>query len=373
MLGRGDTLAGYRIDDVIGMGGMAIVYRAEQVSLGRAVALKVLSPQLSRDEEFRERFRREGKHAAALHHPNVVTIFDSGEADGRLFLAMLLVEGTTLAEKMSSERLSADETLSVLAPIASALDAAHALGLVHRDVKPQNILLDRGARPYLADFGIAKGSAATAGLTATGGFVGSLNYAAPEQIRGEPATAATDVYALAAVLYQCLTGQVPYPRDTDASVMYAQLHEPPPRLPNRWPQAGELSNVIARGLAKQPSDRYPEAGQLMEDAAALIAGMPGSLHAASPPFPMTQTSGHGSATGADPRSATSYMAGIDPTAVQPARRPRDHETATSPRASARSARVLPPNAGDQTTADRHRQTTGRHPGGGCGQSPPQSS
>lgn len=286
MLGRGDMIAGYRVDDMIGVGGMAIVYRAEQVSLGRRVALKVLSPRLGGDEAFRERFRREGKSAAALHHPNVVTIFDSGEAEGRLFIAMLLVEGSTLAEVMAGAGLSADETVSLLRPIGSALDAAHALGLVHRDVKPQNVLLDEAGHPYLADFGIAKGSAGVGGLTPTGGFVGSLNYAAPEQIRGGAATATTDVYALSAVLYQCLTGQVPFTRDTDASVMYAHLHELPPRLAAGSPQADELSRILARGMAKDPKGRYAHAGELMADAAALLSKMDTAARHTRPAFPI---------------------------------------------------------------------------------------
>jgi serine/threonine protein kinase len=287
MLGRGDMIAGYRIDDMIGAGGMAIVYRAEQVSLGRRVALKLLSQQLGRDEAFRERFRREGKHAAALHHPNVVTIFDSGEADGQLFMAMQLVAGSTLAETLEKDTLSADETLALLGPIGNALDAAHELGLVHRDVKPQNILLDRSGHPYLADFGIAKTSASSAGLTATGGFVGSISYAAPEQICGDPITAAVDVYAFTAVLYQCLTGQVPYVRETDASVMYAHLHDPPPSLPDDSPQASRLNEIIARGMAKTPTDRYARASHLIMDATKLIAGMDAGTRHATPAFPLT--------------------------------------------------------------------------------------
>jgi len=319
MPGVGDMVAGYRIDSMIGAGGMATVYRAEQVSLGRQVALKLLSPQLGRDEQFRERFRREGRHAAALHHAHVVTIFDSGEADGQLFMAMQLVEGSTLAETLGREPLSADETVALLRPIGSALDAAHDLGLVHRDVKPQNILLDHSNHPYLADFGIAKTSTSSAALTATGGFVGSLNYAAPEQICGDPVTAAADVYAFTAVLYQCLTGQVPYVRETDASVMYAHLNDPPPRLPDDSPQASELNRIIACGMAKSPADRYASAGEAIGDAVALIDRLDAGTRHASPLFPLGATTRAPAAdTGEDaPRRSTRTAGTVRSGATRP--------------------------------------------------------
>jgi hypothetical protein len=358
MLARGDTLAGYRIDDIIGVGGMAIVYRAEQVSLGRPVALKVLSPELSNDEAFCERFRREGKHAAALHHPNLVTIFDSGEADGRLFLAMQLVDGSTLAATMAGRSLSADETMFLLTPIGSALDAAHAMGLVHRDVKPQNILLDLSGHPYLADFGIAKGVAGTAGLTATGGFVGSLNYAAPEQIRGETVTAAADTYALTAVLYQCLTGQVPYPRDTDASVMYAHLHDAPPSLSSGTSVAAAMSRVIARGMAKEPADRFSQVGGMIREATAVVAGMSPAERQGAPPFPFAHASTTRGAEATEPYSQDSTTANVvrTPVALPHARSSRD-VTAVQP-AAANPAPMpggAPPLTGDRTTADRRRE------------------
>ena len=217
---------------------MAIVYRAEQVSLGRLVALKVLSHKLTRDEIFRERFRREGTHAASLEHPNIVPVYDSGEQDGLLYIAMRLVEGTNLAELIQARGLAAEQTIEILRPIASALDTAHAAGLIHRDVKPQNVLITSLGHPYLADFGVAKGSN-TYSLTDTGGFVGSINFASPEQITGVTLTPASDIYALAAVLYQCLTGHAPYPRETDAGVMHAHLHEPPPTL------QGPLTGTVA--------------------------------------------------------------------------------------------------------------------------------
>jgi predicted Ser/Thr protein kinase len=286
LLRSGDVIGGFRIDDVIGVGGMAIVYRAEQVSLGRPVALKVLSSRLTSDTVFRERFRREGTHAAALEHPNIVPVYDSGEQDGNLYIAMRLVEGTNLAELIQTRGVTADQTIELLRPIASALDTAHASGLIHRDVKPQNILITSKGHPYLADFGVAKGSN-TQGLTATGGFVGSVNYASPEQIRGLTLTAASDVYALTAVLYQCLTGEVPFPRETDAGVMHAHLNDPPPSLPTLTGADSDFHTVLARGMAKDPGARYGHAGDLINAAALSVGRLPIAKRTSVPAFPPT--------------------------------------------------------------------------------------
>jgi serine/threonine protein kinase len=285
LLRSGDVIGGFRIDDVIGIGGMAIVYRAEQISLGRLVALKVLTSKLTRDEVFRERFRREGTHAAGLEHPNIVPVYDSGEQDGNLYIAMRLVEGTNLAELIQTRGVTADQTIELLRPIASALDTAHAAGLIHRDVKPQNILITSHGHPYLADFGVAKGSN-TEGLTATGGFVGSVHYASPEQIKGLTLTPASDVYALTAVLYQCLTGHVPFPRETDAGVMHAHLHDPPPTLPAVSSGAdSDFHTVLARGMAKDPGARYGHAGDLINAAALCVNRLPTESRKAVPAFP----------------------------------------------------------------------------------------
>lgn len=281
ILAPGESLGGFRLGEVIGVGGMAVVYRATQLSLDREVAVKVLSPELTTDEVFSERFRREGTHAAQLDHPNIVPIYDAGEDQGRLFLAMRLVEGMTLAERMRTRPLSAAETLEMLRPIADGLDAAHAIGLVHRDIKPQNILVTDGGHPYLADFGVAKG-VESAGLTASGGFVGTLHYAAPEQILGSATTTATDVYALTAVLFHCLTGTVPYPRDTQAGVIYAQVNQPPPQLP--LAEALEFNLVIARGMAKVASDRYPSAGELIAAAEHAVRSLPPDCLSRRPAF-----------------------------------------------------------------------------------------
>ncbi|MGA2012181.1 MAG: protein kinase [Solirubrobacteraceae bacterium] len=279
ILSPGESLGGYRIIDVLGFGGMAIVYRAEQISLGREVALKVLSPELGEDEVFRERFRREGKNVAALDHAHIVTVHDSGEADGRLYLAMRLVDGATLAVRIRSHLPNAQRVLDILGPIADALDTAHSIGLVHRDVKPQNILLSSRGDVYLADFGVAR-SRQTDGLTDTGAFVGSCNYAAPEQALGEPATPATDVYSLAVVMFQCFTGEVPYRGDTAPAVLMAHISAPPPVITG--PEARGFSAIFARGLAKDPVMRFPSAGEMIEAAAGVIARLTPAEQSAAP-------------------------------------------------------------------------------------------
>jgi predicted Ser/Thr protein kinase len=272
MLSRGDILGRYEIEDMIGIGGMAIVYRAKQLTLNRSVALKLLAAELTSDD-FQERFRREGKLAASLDHPNIVPVYDADESEGRLFIAMRLVEGETLADRVrQGGAIPPSKTLSLLKPIASALDAAHDAGLVHRDVKPQNILLGRRDHPYLADFGIAKGDASSTSLTSAGAFVGTVNYASPEQILGYELTGRTDVYALTAVLYECLAGRVPFLRDTDVAVLHAHLHDQPPGLPDSGDGSLETVNaVIARGLAKDPADRFRSAGELLEAAELALA------------------------------------------------------------------------------------------------------
>ena len=266
----GQTIAGYRLEEVIASGGMGVVYRATQLSLGRTVALKVLAPHLSSDPEFRERFRREAALQARFEHPNVVTVYEAGESDEGLFLALKLVEGTDLRRLIESGDLSPERALRLLAQIAAALDAAHEAGLVHRDVKPQNVLVDGRDHAYLADFGLTK-SGDTGALTRTGTYVGSLDYVSPEQVRGEAVTGASDRYALAAVLYECLSGEVPFPRDTEAALLYAHVSEPPPRLSERRPELpAELDGVVLRGLAKEPAERYPTAEALVADAQAAL-------------------------------------------------------------------------------------------------------
>jgi Protein kinase domain len=266
MLAAGTTIAGYRIEGRIGAGGMGVVYEATQLSLGRTVALKVIAPHLSADAGFAERFRHEAMVQAGLEHPNVVPVHETGEAEEGLYLAMKLVRGPSLRQLILDGELSASRALRILAQAAAALDASHDAGLIHRDVKPQNILVDERDHAYLADFGLIK-AVGGGGPTRTGQYLGTLDYVSPEQIRGEPLTPASDIYALAAVLYECLTGEVPFWRDTEAAMLYAHLSDPPPRLMERRAELPPaLDAVIARGLAKQPSERYASASQLVADA-----------------------------------------------------------------------------------------------------------
>ena len=262
----GDQVAGYRIESVLGRGGMGVVYAATQLSLNRMVALKVLPVDLRDDPVFRARFRREGEIQASIDHPNIVTVYEAGEADEGLFIAMRLVRGSTLKQLIAAGEVDGERALRLLGPIADALDHAHAAGLTHRDVKPQNILVGDGDHPYLADFGLMR-SATEPGLTKTGQFVGTVDYIAPEQIRGEQASVATDIYALTAVLYECLSGQVPYPRPSEHAVLFCHLSEPPPRVTEQRPELPPaLDDVIARGMAKEPEERPSSATELVTDA-----------------------------------------------------------------------------------------------------------
>jgi protein kinase-like protein len=262
VLQTGATIAGYRIEGVVGSGGMGVVYEATQLSLDRTVALKVLAPHLGADPAFRERFRREAMLQAALDHRHIVTVHEAGESAEGLFIATRLVRGRNLKQLIESG-LAPARALAILDQVAAALDAAHAAGLVHRDVKPQNVLVDDNDYAYLADFGLIK-DAREPGLTQAGEYVGTLDYVSPEQIRGEPMTTASDLYAFAGVLYECLSGEVPFPRDTEAALLYAHLSEEPPRLTElRAELPPALDAVVERGLAKDPGDRFGSGAELV--------------------------------------------------------------------------------------------------------------
>ena len=265
MLEKGTQLAGYRIEGILGQGGMGTVYEATQLALDRVVALKLLASHLSDDVIFRDRFRREGQIQARLEHPHIVTVYEAGETDEGLFIAMRLVRGRTLKDMIVARELDAGRTLRILAPVAEALDDAHDMGLTHRDIKPQNILVGGRDHAYLADFGLTKG-ATEKSLTKSGYFVGTLDYVSPEQIKGERATGASDVYSLAGVLYECLTGVVPFPKESEAAVLYAHVMDDPPTLTEHRPELPQqLDEVIARAMAKDPAERHPSGALLIEE------------------------------------------------------------------------------------------------------------
>ena len=272
MLAEGTTVAGYRIVATLGQGGMGVVYEATQLSLMRTVALKLLAAHLSEDVTFRERFRREGQIQAAIDHPNIITVYEAGESEHGLFMAMRLVRGPTLRELILAGELDAGRTMRILRPVADALGTAHRAGLIHRDVKPQNVMVGARDHPFLADFGLTKGPT-EASLTRTGQVVGTLHYISPEQIKGERATVRSDVYALTAVLYECLTGVVPFPVESEAALLYAHISGPPPRITEVRPELpGGLDDVIAWGMAKDPAQRYGSALELIDKAERALAG-----------------------------------------------------------------------------------------------------
>jgi serine/threonine protein kinase len=269
----GTEVAGFRIESVLGRGGMSVVYVAEQMRLGRKVALKVLTTELAWDEQFRERFVRESHIAATIDHPNIIPIYDAGEADGLLYIAMRFVQGPDLKEILKRGNLGVGRTIFIVEQLASALDAAHAHALVHRDVKPGNILLEESTdHAYLTDFGVAKQTTAR-GLTSTGHFLGTVEYAAPEQIEGGPVDARTDVYALGCVLYECLTSSPPFSHGTEHAVLHAHLVDPPPSVSRVRPELPHaFDGVIATAMAKVPDDRFASCGELAHAARNAASG-----------------------------------------------------------------------------------------------------
>ena len=261
----GQVIQGCRIEAEIGRGGMGVVYRAEQLRLGRKVALKLLSPGLTGDQDFRRRFERESRIAASMEHPHATPVYEAGETDGRLFILMRYVSGTDLGALIAREGgLDPARAARILDQVGSALDAAHSRGLVHRDVKPANVLLTgEGAEEhtYLSDFGLTKDASSQSAVTHTGQWVGTVDYVAPEQLDGRPIDARTDVYALGCLLFEALSGEVPHP-GPEMATMWAHMHKPPRPLGDRRPDLAMFDPVVARAMAKEPADRYPSAGDL---------------------------------------------------------------------------------------------------------------
>ena len=298
-LTAGSRVAGYLLEKLAGVGGMAVVYRARDERLGRVVALKLLAG----DEVVRKRFVREARAVAAVDHPHIIPVYEAGEAEGVLFIAMRFVAGDDLRVVVSREgALWPRRAVAFISPVASALDAAHDAGLVHRDVKPANMLVDVGpGRPehvYLSDFGVARGVMSSSGLTRAGQFLGTPDYAAPEQISGRDVDGRADQYALACVAYTLLSGTVLFRREVPMAVLYAHLSVPPPRLTAARPELPDAVNqVLARALAKEPDDRYDSCGAFADalrealglepydpSRSAAASAMPSSRNAATAPL-----------------------------------------------------------------------------------------
>jgi serine/threonine protein kinase len=297
-LRAGSRVAGYTIEEQIGRGGMAVVYRASDSRLDRTVALKIMAPELASDTAFRQRFIREMRAAAAVDHPNIVPVFDAGEADGALFIAMRYVSGQDVRTLLDTEqRLTAPRAARLIAQAASALDEAHSHGLVHRDVKPGNMLVASGQPDhlYLSDFGLSKQDVSSAPITLTGQFLGTLDYMAPEQIEGHHVDGRADLYALACTAFEMLTGEPPFRRDQGVAVLWAQLQAPAPSLRAKRPDLPPaVDAVIARALAKSPDDRYPSCtvfAQALAAACGADGGQAGRADpggVATPPGPPTE-------------------------------------------------------------------------------------
>ena len=289
-LALNSTFASYKIERLVGRGGMGAVYEARRLSDDAPVALKLVLGEHAQNARFLARFEREGRLASRLTHPHLVPLYEAGTENGVPFLAMAYVEGTDLyAAVVERERLHPVTVARIVSQVGSALDAAHAEGLVHRDVKPGNILLERRRdeiHAYLTDFGLSKHVESTSGVTGTGQWVGTVDYAAPEQVQAQDTDARTDVYALGCVLYRALAGSVPYPRDRDVDKLVAHLSDPPPKVTaavTGVPAAFDA--VVAKAMAVRQQDRFQSAGELGE--AALDAARDAAPEPANPvPFPV---------------------------------------------------------------------------------------
>jgi ABC-type transport system substrate-binding protein/tRNA A-37 threonylcarbamoyl transferase component Bud32 len=273
----GTIIAGFRVESLLGEGAMGTVYLAEETTTGRRVALKLLAPELASDERFRSRFLRETELAASLDAPHVVPTLASGEEGGTLYLAMAHVEGSDLRKLLRSEgRFDPRRAVDLITQVASALDTAHAAGLVHRDIKPANILVeqtDEGEKAYVCDFGLARHVTSVSSLTSDRGFVGTIDYVPPEQVEGGTVDGRADVYSLGCVLFECLSGERPFDRESELSVLFAHLNDPPPRITELRPDLpAAFDAVFEIALAKSPDQRYSTCGELARGARAGLQG-----------------------------------------------------------------------------------------------------
>ncbi len=266
----GTRLAGYRLEALLGRGGMGVVYRAHDLALDRNVALKILSPELAEDVRFRERFLTESRLAASIDHPNIIPVYDAGEVAGELYIAMRFVDGSDLKKLLAEGPVPKERTVAIVSQVAAALDAAHERGLVHRDVKPSNVLLDERGHVYLADFGLSRRLGEPGAALGAAQSLGTIDYVAPEQIRGEEVDGRADLYSLGCLLHECLTGTPPFARPTDSAVLYAHLEEEPTAPPG-------LEDVIPRALAKSPDDRYRTCAEFVAEARSALGLEPKRL------------------------------------------------------------------------------------------------
>jgi hypothetical protein len=312
MVDQGTVVGSYRIEALLGRGGMGTVFRSRHIDSGRVVALKILAERLDAAPGLSARFRSEGRAQASLEHPHVVTVYEAGESEHGLYLAMRLIDGPPLVDLIRERSLDAGRSLDLLGQIAGALDAAHAAGLVHRDVKPHNVLVGPGDHAYLADFGLTRGGG-EASVTASGAIVGTVSYLAPEVVRGGEAGPASDRYAFAAMAFECLTGTVVFPRTSNTAVLFAHANDPPPRIGARRAELGdELDDLFERALAKDPSERPASARELVE---AIRRGLERSDAGELPPPPPAGAAALRHDTTSDP-------AVLNGAAVRPATRRR---------------------------------------------------
>ncbi len=373
----GSTVAGCRLEAVAGRGGMGVVYRATQIALQRPVAVKAIAPQFAQDEAFRERFQRESQIAASIEHPNVIPVYEAGDLEGSLYLIMRWVDGTDLRELISSSgRLTPERAVQLLRPVASALSAAHRRGLVHRDVKPANVLIARGEdqddeHVYLTDFGIARRTSGGTAVTRTGVLVGTIDYTSPERIEGGRGTAASDIYAFGCMLYEALTGHVPFDRPAELMKMYAHMNDPTPSVRSEVPDVPEpLDQIASRAMAKRPEDRFASAAELAAalghvleerrttdvkpstDETVIAGGEPTALAPVEDPTELAPVEGATELAPTGEDATQLAPTGEDPTELAPAAGPTEMAPVEEPTALAPAA---PPPTGP-TAADRRPPT-----------------